>query len=348
MCTAEERQQMVLAKAIQLDVAHHHHVLVLLVEQRVADDVFDALTVPSRQPAQRLRHAQRRLDDPLAIRVLAEKLQLPANQLLKLAKSLAVSDGRFRALCLGCFYSVHCLALRHGHSRSLGQRECSVDALGATSYLRAMLLVGLTGNIASGKSTIAQMLSERGATIIDADVLARRAVEVGTPAYRRIVERWGDAVLARDGGLDRAALRELVFSNADELERLNAIVHPEVERMRGELVAEATERGDRIVVCDIPLLFERHLGENFDRIVLVDSARPLRLERLVRDRGLSEREATDMIKAQMPAELKRARADIVIDNDGSLAQLEQQVAAAWASLLEAAGNGRRAEGSVRR
>jgi dephospho-CoA kinase len=198
-----------------------------------------------------------------------------------------------------------------------------------------MLLVGLTGNIASGKSTVSQMLSERGATIIDADVLARRAVELGTPGYQRIVERWGDAVLAPDGRLDRAALRSIVFSNPEELEHLNAIVHPEVERMRDRLVREALERGDRIVVSDIPLLFERHLGENFDRIILVDAPRPLRVERLVKDRGLREPEAMDMITAQMPAELKRARADIVIDNDGTLAQLEQQVAAAWATLLQA-------------
>src|ERR687895_645833 len=198
-----------------------------------------------------------------------------------------------------------------------------------------MLLVGLTGNIASGKSTVAQMLAERGATIIDADVLARRAVELGTPAYERIVARWGDAVLAPDRHLDRAALRAIVFSNPEELEYLNAIVHPEVERLRDRLVSEALERGDRIVVCDIPLLFERHLGENFDRIILVDAPRPLRLERLVRDRGLSETEAAEMIKAQMPAELKRARADIVIDNDGSLEKLEKQVAAAWVTLLQA-------------
>jgi dephospho-CoA kinase len=198
-----------------------------------------------------------------------------------------------------------------------------------------MLLVGLTGNIASGKSTVSQMLSERGATIIDADVLARRAVEVGTPGYQRIVERWGDAVVAPDGHLDRAALRGIVFSNPEELEYLNAIVHPEVERMRDRLVSEALERGDRIVVSDIPLLFERHLCENFDRIILVDAPRELRLERLVQDRGLREPEAMDMITAQMPAELKRARADIVIDNDGTLAQLEQQVAAAWAALLQA-------------
>jgi dephospho-CoA kinase len=198
-----------------------------------------------------------------------------------------------------------------------------------------MLLVGLTGNIASGKSTVSQMLSERGATIVDADILARRAVEPGTPGYQRIVERWGDAVLAPGGQVDRTALRGIVFSNPEELEHLNAIVHPEVERMRDRLVQAALERGDRIVVCDIPLLFERHLGENFDRIILVDAPRPLRLARLVKDRGLGEPEAVDMITAQMPAELKRARADIVIDNDGSLAKLERDVDAAWATLLQA-------------
>src|SRR5919202_5370794 len=110
-----------------------------------------------------------------------------------------------------------------------------------------MLLVGLTGNIASGKSTVARMFAERGATVIDADVLARQAVEAGTPGYRRIVGRWGDSVLAADGRLDRAALRGIVFSNPAELERLNAIVHPEVERMRDRLIAEARERGDRVV-----------------------------------------------------------------------------------------------------
>ena len=93
-----------------------------------------------------------------------------------------------------------------------------------------MLLVGLTGNIGSGKSTVAQLLSERGATIIDADVLARRAVEVGTTAYRAIAERWGTSILASDGSIDRAALRRIVFSDPAQLEQLNAIVHPEVER----------------------------------------------------------------------------------------------------------------------
>ena len=195
-----------------------------------------------------------------------------------------------------------------------------------------MLLVGLTGNIASGKSTVSRMLAERGATVVDSDVLARQAVEVGTAGYDRIAARWGDAVLAPDRQLDRAALRRIVFSDPAELAELNAIVHPEVERMRARLIREAEVRGDAVVVCDIPLLFERHLAEQFDRIVLVDAPRELRLDRLVRDRGLDRSEATDMIAAQIAAEQKRALADVVIDNDGTLEALERQVDDLWMAL----------------
>lgn len=197
-----------------------------------------------------------------------------------------------------------------------------------------MLLLGLTGNIASGKSTVAQLLSERGATIIDADVLARRAVERGSKAFEAIVRRWGTSVLAPDGQLDRAALRLAVFGNPKELEALNDIVHPEVERLRSARVDEARARSDRIVVCDIPLLFEKKMVDRFERILLVDAPRPLRLERLVQDRALRETEAMDMIAAQMPAELKRARADFVIDNSGTLTQLETRVADIWTSLIQ--------------
>lgn len=197
-----------------------------------------------------------------------------------------------------------------------------------------MLLLGLTGNIASGKSTVAQLLSERGATIIDADVLARRAVERGSTAFDAIVKRWGTSVLAPDGHLDRAALRRAVFGNPRELEALNDIVHPEVERLREQRIGEARTRGDRIVVCDIPLLFEKKMAERFDRILLVDAPRPLRLERLVTDRGLRETEAMDMIAAQMPAELKRARADFVIDNASTLTELERRVNDVWATLIQ--------------
>ncbi len=197
-----------------------------------------------------------------------------------------------------------------------------------------MHLVGLTGNIGSGKSTVAQLLSERGATIIDADVLARRAVEVGMPAYKAIQARWGTSVLSGENGpIDRGALRRIVFSDPSELEQLNAIVHPEVERMRAGLVEQARLRGDRLVVCDIPLLFERRMTETFDRIVLVDAPRPVRLERLVRERGLKETEAMDMIVAQMPAELKRARADFIIDNDGTLTTLDERVSEVWGALV---------------
>jgi dephospho-CoA kinase len=199
-----------------------------------------------------------------------------------------------------------------------------------------MLLVGLTGNIASGKSTVAQLLSERGATIIDADVLARRAVERGSKAFEAIVRRWGTSILSPDGHLDRAALRRVVFGNSNELEALNEIVHPEVERLRELRIAEARGRGDKVVVCDIPLLFEKKMVDNFDRIVLVDAPRPLRLERLVNDRGLRETEAMDMIAAQMPAELKRARADFVVDNATTLTELEGRVNDVWASLVQEA------------
>lgn len=208
-----------------------------------------------------------------------------------------------------------------------------------------MRLIGLTGNIASGKSTVARLLVDRGAEVIDADLLAREVVEPGSSALARIIERWGPAMVAPDGTLDRAALRGRVFSEREQLEELNAIVHPEVERLRDARVADARARGVPTVVCDIPLLFERHLVGRFDTIVLVDAPRPLRLERLVRDRGLREAEAMEMIAAQMPAELKRARSDHVIDNAGTLADLEHRVDAVWQALHDDDGRMATTDGS---
>jgi dephospho-CoA kinase len=195
-----------------------------------------------------------------------------------------------------------------------------------------MILIGLTGNIASGKSEVAKMLADRGATVIDADILAREAVEPDTQALKDIVKRWGKDVLKKDGSLDRAALRGIVFADQFELDALNRIVHPGVTRLRDREIARARERGDDLVVCVIPLLFERNLVEEFDTIVLVDSPRPLRLERLVATRGLEETDAMNMIVSQMPAELKRARADYVIENEGTLEDLERDVDALWSSL----------------
>jgi len=176
------------------------------------------------------------------------------------------------------------------------------------------------------------MLAERGATLIDADVLAREAVRPETQALKDIVKRWGKDILNDDGSLDREALRQIVFADQDELDALNRIVHPGVTRLRDREIANARDRGDQIVVCVIPLLFERNLVEEFDAIVLVDAPRPLRLERLVTTRGLEETEAMNMIASQMPAELKRARADYCIDNSGSIDDLERDVDALWSSL----------------
>jgi dephospho-CoA kinase len=195
-----------------------------------------------------------------------------------------------------------------------------------------MIRIGLTGNIASGKSEIAKMLADRGATVIDADLLAREAVEPETQALRDIVKRWGKDILNEDGSLDRAALRRIVFADQSELDALNRIVHPGVTRLRDREIAQARDRGDPLVICVIPLLFERNIVDEFDAIVLVDSPRPLRLERLVATRGMEATDAMNMIASQMPAELKRARADYVIENNGSLEDLERDVNALWSSL----------------
>jgi len=188
------------------------------------------------------------------------------------------------------------------------------------------------------------MLAERGATVIDADVLAREAVRPQTQALKDIVKRWGRDVLKPDGNLDRQALRQIVFADQYELSALNRIVHPGVARLRDREVARARDRGDAVVVCVIPLLFERNMADEYDAIVLVDAPRPVRLERLVASRGLEETEAMNMIASQMPAELKRARADYCIDNAGSLEDLEREVDALWSSLQRAAS---KAEAEIR-
>jgi dephospho-CoA kinase len=193
-------------------------------------------------------------------------------------------------------------------------------------------VIALTGNIASGKTAVADMLARKGARIIDADELSREAVRPGSPALKAIVARWGEHLLQPDGSLDRAELRRTVFHDRSELDALNAIVHPEISRLRQREIDSARARGDRLVVAVIPLLFERHLADQFNYIVLVDAPRPLRLERIVRDRGIGEAEAMDMIASQMPAELKRARADWVIENTGSINQLQSEVDRLWNEL----------------
>ncbi len=187
-----------------------------------------------------------------------------------------------------------------------------------------MLNVGLTGNIAAGKSTVVQRFRDWGATIIDADLLAREAQAPGGEVLAAIAGRFGVDVLAADGTLDRAALRGKVMGDQAALDALNAIVHPAVRRRRDELVREAAERGDVLVVNDIPLLFEVLDPEQFDVLVLVDASVALRRTRLRAMRGLSNDEADRMIAAQMPAERKRARSHFTIENDGTLKTLERR------------------------
>ncbi|HEU4828814.1 MAG TPA: dephospho-CoA kinase, partial [Gemmatimonadales bacterium] len=170
-----------------------------------------------------------------------------------------------------------------------------------------MLSVALNGNIASGKSIVAEFFRHWGATVIDADALVRELQAKESPLLARIAARFGPGILRADGELDRAALRTLVLADPAALADLNALVHPEVERRRAELVEEARERGDAIVVSDIPLLFEAGRPEAFDAVVLVDAPEPIRLERLVRFRGLDRETASAMIAAQAPAGPKRAR-----------------------------------------
>lgn len=197
-----------------------------------------------------------------------------------------------------------------------------------------MLRVGLTGNIAAGKSTVADVWRRLGATVVDADQLARRAVEPGTPALAAIARAWPEVV--GDGGLDRAALRGIAFADPAARARLEEIVHPAVAALRDEAYREARSRGERLAVADVPLLFEAGLADEFDVVVLVDAPEEVRLRRLVRDRGLDEAEARRMIAAQMPSELKHARADHVLPNTGTLGDLEDRARALWRRLEEQA------------
>ena len=195
-----------------------------------------------------------------------------------------------------------------------------------------MLLIALTGNVASGKSEVARIFADLGATVIDADELAREAVKPGSPGLEAIASRWGKGVLNADGSLNRAALRSIIFASEPDRQALNAIVHPQVKRLRDELLAEARARGDAVVVSAIPLLFEVGLEKEFDRVILVDAPDDVRRSRLVHRRGLSPAEAQRMMDAQMPASGKRSRAHIVIENDKDLKALRRAVEHVWKDL----------------
>lgn len=193
--------------------------------------------------------------------------------------------------------------------------------------------MGLTGGIGSGKSTVAAMLAERGAVVVDADRLAREAVAPGTPALRAVVDRFGPAVVAGDGSLDRQALAGVVFDDAGALADLNAIVHPPVRAAIAERLAELAAT-DAVVVLEIPLLVESGRSYGESTIIVVDCPEEVAVRRLVEDRGMDEADARRRMAAQVPRAQRLAAADVVIDNAGSLDDLRRQVEAVWAGLVD--------------
>ncbi|MCJ2147325.1 MULTISPECIES: dephospho-CoA kinase [Bacillus] len=187
------------------------------------------------------------------------------------------------------------------------------------------LVIGLTGGIASGKSTVAQMFQQCGITVVDADVIAKEAVEQGMPAYQKIAETFGQGVLLETGDIDRRKLGEIVFANEEKRMQLNAIVHPEVRKMMIKQRDEAIRAGEQFVVLDIPLLYESGLEHLTDKVIVVWVPMELQLERLMKRNRLTEDEALNRIHAQHSLEEKKKKADAVIDNSGSLKDTEAQL-----------------------
>ena len=197
-----------------------------------------------------------------------------------------------------------------------------------------MLRVGLTGGIGAGKSEVSRRLAEAGAVLVDADKIAREVVEPGTEGLAAVTAEFGDAVLRADGSLDREALGEIVFADEERRTALNAIVHPLVGRRSQELMAAAPR--DAVVVYDVPLLAETGRSGFYDVVVVVDAPTEVQIRRLVGDRGMTEEQARARIAAQATREQRKAIADVVIDNSGDIAALDEQVAELWKTLASRA------------
>ncbi|WP_086562285.1 dephospho-CoA kinase [Streptomyces africanus] len=193
-----------------------------------------------------------------------------------------------------------------------------------------MLKVGLTGGIGAGKSEVSRLLVERGAVLIDADRIAREVVAPGTPGLAAVVEAFGEEVLTADGSLDRPRLGSIVFADAAKLATLNAIVHPLVGARSRELEEAAAD--DAVVVHDVPLLTENGLAPLYDVVIVVEASPETQLDRLVRLRGMTEEDARARMAAQATREQRREIADIVVDNDVPLEDLERRVKDVWAEL----------------
>jgi dephospho-CoA kinase len=195
-----------------------------------------------------------------------------------------------------------------------------------------MVVVGLTGGIGSGKSTVAALLAARGAVVVDADLLAREAVAPGTRGLADVVARFGPAVLAPDGTLDRQALADLVFADPAALADLNAIVHPVVRAAIADRLAALDGGPAPLVVLEIPLLVESGRSYGASAVIVVDCPEEVAVRRLVEGRGMDEADARRRMAAQASRADRLAAADLVIDNSGSRDELEREVDRAWAAL----------------
>ncbi|KAB1978780.1 dephospho-CoA kinase [Streptomyces triticiradicis] len=197
-----------------------------------------------------------------------------------------------------------------------------------------MLKVGLTGGIGAGKSEVSRLLVEHGAVLIDADRIAREVVAPGTPGLAAVVDAFGEGVLAPDGSLDRPKLGSIVFADPGKLAVLNSIVHPLVGDRSRTLEEAAPE--DAVVVHDVPLLAENGLAALYDLVIVVDARPGTQLDRLVRLRGMTEEDARARMAAQASRDKRLEIADIVIDNDVPLDELERRVREVWADLVRRA------------
>ena len=200
-----------------------------------------------------------------------------------------------------------------------------------------MIVVGLTGGIASGKSTVSRFLSDAGAHIIDADQIAQEVVEKGAPAYFDIVDHFGEEILLADGAIDRKRLGDLIFNDPEKKAQLNAIVHPRVNERAGQMLSYLARKSpDAVIVLDIPLLFEVEREKGLAEVIVVYVPEALQRERLMKRDGIDEKAAMARIHSQMPIEEKRNRATIVIDNSKDVEATRQQALTIFQGLKERA------------
>ncbi|WP_328521545.1 dephospho-CoA kinase [Kribbella sp. NBC_00359] len=200
-----------------------------------------------------------------------------------------------------------------------------------------MLRVGLTGGIGSGKSAVSSRLAARGAVVIDSDVLAREVVAKGTDGLAEVVEAFGNDVLTAEGELDRPALGRIVFGDESARRRLEAIVHPRVRARAAEIEAQSPVAA--IVVHDIPLLVETGQVDRFDLVLVVDAPVDVQLERLTAERGMTDEEAKQRVASQASRAERLAAADLVVENSGTLIDLDRRIDEVWATLEQRAGHG---------